>query len=114
MEKRVKAEVKANLQLLEEHLGDAIEELILKHSYAVDLEEDFDDLIRKIYKSLVKAWFGGGDPKPEKFESKIKEVKKRWGNWLKDVLLSYLIGRYVSEKARREEDIIRRRIRWDE
>ena len=113
MRKGVKADVKANLQILEEHIDSIIEELVLKHDYAVDLEEDFDDLIRKIYKSLVKIWFKGRDPKPKEFESKIRAAKEKRGIWFENVL-SYYIAKYVSDKARREEEIVRRRVRWEE
>jgi hypothetical protein len=93
-----------NLDLLEYYYGDLIENIIIENRYPIDLDDDYDYLLRYTYRSLIKAWFGGKEPSPEKFESKLKSVRERSKTKL-SILLSYIISRYASLK---NEEIIGR------
>ncbi len=99
----------SNIELLEYYYGDLIEKIILEYNYQIDLDDDYDYLLRYVYKSLIKTWFNGKDPTPEEFESKLKRVRERFVKKL-EILLSYVIARYSNNKG---EEVMRR-VRYDD
>ncbi len=98
-----------NLDLLEYYYGDIIESIIIENRYQIDLDEDYDYLLRYIYRSLIKSWFKGREPEPEVFEAKLKNVREKFRGKL-SILLSYIISRYALLK---NEEILGR-IRRDD
>ncbi len=105
----MKARNTTNLDLLEYYYGDLIEKIIIENNYPIDLDDDYDYLIRFIYKSLVRAWYNGKEPKPEEFEEKLRKVREKSYGKL-NILLSYMISRYAKVKG---EEILGR-IRKDD
>lgn len=93
-----------NIDLLEYYYGDIIEKLIVENNYPVDLDDDYDYLLRYIYKTLVRIWFKGKEPSPSEFERKLRSVRERSATKL-HILLSYIISRYAKAKG---EEIIGR------
>ncbi|MEM1619616.1 MAG: hypothetical protein QXU52_02545 [Fervidicoccaceae archaeon] len=106
MRKRIERE---NLEILQDFCGDLLELIIVEQGYPIDVEEEFDFLLRYIYKNIVELWFGGADPSPAELERKLRSIRSRHEERLQ-VLLSYLVSRFA--RARSEE--IARRIKWDE
>ncbi len=82
-----------NLEILEYHYSDIIEKLVIENNYPVDLDEDYDHLLRFIYRSIKKAWFKDKEPTPTEFEKKLLHIKKNHRKRL-EILLSYIIARY--------------------
>lgn len=84
------------LDLLDYYLGEDIEEIYEEMDEAYfNIEEEYDYLLKYIYRSLVKAWFKGVEPSKEEFKRKIERYKSpRYYSMLR-LLLSYLISRYT-------------------
>lgn len=82
------------LGLIEFYLGDLIEDLITRYRYPVS-EDEYDDLLRYIYKALVTGLFKGRRPDPDELESKLEDLRTREKAKL-EIVLSYLISKYVS------------------
>lgn len=82
------------IEILSRHLGSIIDHIIEKNRFPIDLEYDYEDVLLYIYRRLVKIWFKNIEPTEEALEERIKQVKRRKRVEL-EVLLSYLISRYV-------------------
>ncbi len=93
-----------NIELLEYYYGDLIEKLIVENNYPIDLDDDYDYLLKYIYKTIVRIWFKGKEPSPSEFEKKIRSVRERSSTKL-SILISYILSRYVRLKG---EEIVRR------
>ena len=100
----MRAKYTANIDLLEYYYEDLIESIIVENRYSIDLDDDYDYLLRYLYRSLVKAWFGGKEPGPEEFEAKLRRIRERFRTKL-SILLSYIISRYAMIK---NEEVIGR------
>jgi|GEM_PF-1032120 len=85
------------LMLLEKYLGDLIESIVYKYRYNVDLEDEYEELLRFIYKRLVRAWFGGKRPTHLQFEAALRSARRKRRQL--EVLLSYLISRYAARNG---------------
>jgi len=94
----------ANLGIVEFYLGDFIDEVVMKYGYPLDFEEEYDLLLKYIYKSIVKAFFSGQEPTPEGLEKKLKNLRRSHRAKL-EVLLSYLVAKFVN---RVEEEALSR------
>jgi ribosomal protein L10 len=94
----------ANLGIVEFYLGDFIDDVILKYNYPLDFEDEYDTLLKFIYKTIVSVVFKGKDPSPEELEKKLKNFRKRHKDKL-EVLISYLVSRYINNF---EEEVISR------
>lgn len=81
-------------EIVDYYVGDLIEKIVLEKDYPVDIEEEYEDLLNYICRRLALVWFGTRTPNPSEFEEKLKHVKKRYRRRL-EILLSYLISRYV-------------------
>ena len=87
------------LNIIDYYLGDYIDRIVRKYGYNVDLEEEYPDLLRYIYRRLVKAWFNGRKPSPRELEEALKTAKSGRKKML-EVLLSYLVSRYAARHGR--------------
>ncbi len=85
------------LMLLEKYLGSLIENIVYRYRYNVDLEDEYEELLRFIYKRLVKAWFGGQHPSPLQLEAALRNARRKRKQL--EVLLSYLISRYAARNG---------------
>lgn len=85
------------MMVLEKYLGDMIENIVYKYNYNVDVEEEYDELLRFIYKRLVRAWFNGRKPSPMQLEATLRSAKRKRRQL--EVLLSYLISRYAARNG---------------
>ena len=85
----------ANLGIVEFYLGDFIDDVIFKYNYPLDFEDEYDVLLKYIYKTIVNTIFKGKDPSPEELEKKLKNLRKRHKDKL-EVLISYLISKYIN------------------
>jgi len=83
--------------LLEKYLGDFIENIVYKYRYNVDLEDEYEDLLRFIYRRLLRAWFGGKRPGVLQLEAALRNARRRRRQL--EVLLSYLISRYAARNG---------------
>ncbi len=87
------------LNLLDYYLGDYIDRVVRKYRYNVDLEEEYPELLRYIYRRIVKAWFNGRKPSTRELEEVLKNIKASRRRML-EILLSYLISRYAARHGR--------------
>ncbi len=82
------------LMIIDKYIGDLIERIIHKYRYNVDLDEEYEELLRFIYRKLVRAWFNSRRPDIDELERALREAKRRRRQL--EVLLSYLISRYAA------------------
>jgi len=85
------------LILLEKYLGDLIENIVYRYRYNVDVEDEYEELLRFIYKRLVRAWFGGKQPILLQLEAALRNARRKRKHL--EVLLSYLISRYAARNG---------------
>jgi hypothetical protein len=85
------------LMILEKYLGDMIENIVYKYNYNVDLEDEYEELLRFIYRRLVRAWFGGRSPQPLELEAALRSARRKRRQL--EILLSYLISRYAARNG---------------
>lgn len=93
-----------NLGIVEFYLGDFIDEIIFKYNYPLDFEDEYDTLLRYVYKTIINTFFKGKDPSPSELEKKLKTLRKRHKDKL-EVVISFLISRYINNF---EEEVISR------
>ncbi len=86
------------ISVVDAYLGDIIEEIITKYNYNVDIEEEYDELIYYIYRRLKRAWFNGKRTSYEDWERALETAVSKRKHL--EILLSYLISRYVSRRNR--------------
>ncbi|MCI4396557.1 MAG: hypothetical protein GU347_01305 [Desulfurococcales archaeon] len=84
------------LDVLDYYLGDDIEEIAESIDDAnISLEEDYEQLLKYLYRSIVKAWFDGNEPSETELKKKLERYRSdRYYGQLK-VMLNYLINKYV-------------------
>ncbi|ABM80769.1 hypothetical protein [Hyperthermus butylicus] len=85
------------LMLIDKYLGDMIEHIVYKYRYNVDLEEEYEQLLKFIYRRLVRAWFRGKDVTYEEFEAALRSARRKRRQL--EILLSYLISRYAARNG---------------
>ncbi len=85
------------LMLIDKYLGDIIERIVYKYQYNVDLEDEYEQLLKFIYRRLVKAWFKGRDVSYEEFEEALRNARRKRRQL--EILLSYLISRYAARRG---------------
>jgi hypothetical protein len=85
------------LMLIDKYLGEIIEHVVYKYRYNVDLEDEYDSLLRYIYKRLVKAWFKGQEVSLKELEAALRSARRRKRQL--EVLLSYLVSRYAARNG---------------
>jgi len=85
------------LLILDKYLGELIESIVYRHRYNVDLDDEYEELLKFIYKRLVKAWFGGRHPAPSELERSLRNARRRRKQL--EVLLSYLVSRYAARNG---------------
>ncbi|HEU97307.1 MAG: hypothetical protein ACP5I2_02040 [Fervidicoccaceae archaeon] len=87
------------LDLLDYYLGDDIEEILEEvDETSFDIDDEYDSLLKYIYRSIVKAWFKGSEPSKKELKEKIERYKSsRYYSMLR-LFLSYLISRYAEIK----------------
>ena len=94
------------LMLIDKYLGDLIEEIVYKYRYNVDLEDEYEELLRYIYRRLSKAWFKGKNFTFEDLERALRNARRRRKQL--EIVLSYIISRYAAKNGaiyvRREHD----------
>lgn len=86
--------VEETLMIIDKYFGDLIERIIHKYEYNVDLDEEYEELLKFIYKRLVRIWFNNRQPSVEELESVLREARRKRRRL--EVLLSYLISRYAA------------------
>lgn len=84
-------------EILSRYLGDLLDEVVEKHGYGLDLDEEYDGLLEFIYKNLIRTWFKGRIPEIQQLEGRLREVRRRYKRKLM-ILLSYYISRYMKMK----------------
>ena len=82
------------MEIVDNIIGEIIEDVIVDNAYEIDFEEDYDNLLYYIYSKLSKAWFGNKTPGLKEFEHKLRAVKRTQRTKLQ-ILLSYLVSRYL-------------------
>lgn len=85
----------SNLGIVEFYLGDFIDDVMYKYNYPIDFGEEYDSLLRYIYKNIALSLFRKNDPSPEELEKRLKNLRKRHKDKL-EVLISYLISKYLN------------------
>jgi len=85
------------LLLLDRYLGEIVENIVYKYGYNVDLEDEYEELLRFIYRRLVKAWFRNKRPKLSEFERMLRNARRRSKQL--EVMLSYLVSRYAARNG---------------
>jgi hypothetical protein len=85
------------LMLIDKYLGDLIEEVVYKYKYNVDLEDEYEELLRYVFRRLAKAWFKGKDFTFKEFERALKNARRRRKQL--EIVLSYLISRYAAKNG---------------
>jgi hypothetical protein len=95
------------LTLLDRYLGDYIENVVYKYGYNVDLDDEYEALLKYIYRKLVRAWFKGREPSPSELESTLRSVLRKRRQL--EIVLSYLVSRFA---ARTGSIYIRNRSDW--
>lgn len=86
------------VEIIDRYLGSIIERVIERNRFNVELEEEYENLLYHVYSRLVRLWFKGNEPTEDEFEEKIKYVKRKKRLQL-EILLSYLISRYLRSRA---------------
>ncbi len=86
------------LNILDHYLGDMIERIVRKYRYNVDLDEEYPELLRFIYRRIVKHWFGGRKPEPHELEEALRNARKT--RRMLEIMLSYLVSRYAARHGR--------------
>ncbi len=86
------------LRILDEYLGDLIEDIIERYGYDVDLEGEYEDLLIYIYKRLKRAWFNNRKASYIEWQKNLHEALKHYPHL--EVLLSYLISRYTTKRSK--------------
>ena len=86
------------LEVISRYLGGMIDRIIEKNGFKLDIDDDYEELLLFIYDRLIKIWFKKYKPSEEEFEDRIKHLKRRRRAHL-EVLLSYLISKYVQSKT---------------
>lgn len=92
-----------NIEVIEYHFGDIIERIIMTHNYPVDLDEDYDHLMRFIYRTIKRTWFRNREPTPKELEERILHVKKKYKDKLM-IMLSYIVARYSNMRGEETTD----------
>ncbi|KSW11926.1 hypothetical protein CF15_03790 [Pyrodictium occultum] len=83
--------------LIDKYLGEIIEHVVYKYHYNVDLEDEYESLLRYIYRRLVKAWFKGRGVSLKEFEAALQNARKKRRQL--EILLSYLVSRYAARNG---------------
>ncbi len=96
------------IAVLDSYLADVIERVVRRYRYDVDLDEEYEDLLQYILRRLIKAWFNGRTPHPHELEKALRQARRKKSHL--EVLVSYLVSRYV---ARRGKIYVERRD-WEE
>ncbi len=86
------------LNILDHYLGDIIDRVVRKYRYNVDLDEEYLDLLRYIYRRLVRIWFDGRRPSPEELEEALRNARR--SRRMLEILLSFLVSRYAAKHGR--------------
>jgi hypothetical protein len=86
------------LNILDHYLGDIIDRVVRKYRYNVDLDEEYPELLRYIYRRLIKSWFNGRKPSLEELEAALRDARKN--KKMLEVLLSFLVSRYAAKHGR--------------
>lgn len=86
------------IELIDEYLGDIIEKVVVNYEYDINFDDDYEDILKHIYKNLVKAWFKD-EPSLKVFEDKLRKTRRRHPRKL-EIVLSYLVSTYVQKRQR--------------
>ncbi len=86
------------LNILDHYLGDIIYKVVRKYRYNVDVDEEYPELLRFIYRRLVKTWFNGRKPAPYELEEALKNARR--SRRMLEILVSYLVSRYAARHGR--------------
>jgi len=84
------------LDILDYYLGDDLEEIVEESGeLPIDIEDEYEQLLKYIYRSIVKAWFKGQEPTKSQLKEKLEKYRSPRYYYRLKLLLSYLISRYV-------------------
>ncbi|MET1101245.1 MAG: hypothetical protein ABWW69_02025 [Pyrodictiaceae archaeon] len=86
------------LSILDHYLGDLLEKIVYEYRYNVDLEDEYEQLLKYIYRRLVRAWFDGKEPPIDMLEEKLKRARRSRKQL--EILLSYLVSRFAARHGR--------------
>lgn len=86
------------VEIIDEYLGDMIEKIIVNYEYDINFDDDYEEILRHIYRSLVRAWFKE-EPSLKAFEEKLKKTRRRYPRKL-EIVLSYLVSTYLQKRQR--------------
>lgn len=87
------------IDVVDSYIGEMIERVVTKYGYDVDLAEEYYELLSYITRKLVKVWFNGRKPDTGELEAKLRYVRRKYPRRL-NILLSYLVSRYIKARNR--------------
>jgi len=90
------------MDLVEEHLGDLIEEVVEKYySDYIDLEMEYENVLRYITQTL--AGEHGEYEDPDRFRDMLKKMVKRKN--VGKLIISYLVSKYIESFTEDDSDL---------